>query len=169
MSTATQLTLGGLGIALLILALNLYGFWTVGKKDPAHLAPFGAGVGMGALATMCVGGLYGWAASALAGGANGGGDRAVPGATGGDSRPITTGTTAALTDGGGLLVFILSGVFAVALRSASKKPSRRMLGGLIVGACLAYTAGVAGLLDDTLAPAVNAAGDQLLGFFEGAL
>lgn len=165
--TSTQLSVGGLAIALTVLALNLYGWWTEGGRDPKHLAPFAAGFGMGALATMCVGGLFGWAASALAGGSNTAGDTAVGGTTGADGRDIATGTTATLTEGGALLTFVLSGVFVVAIRAARKKPSRRMLGGLFVGACLAYTAAVSGVLDDTLAAAVNSAGDQVIAWFGG--
>jgi hypothetical protein len=165
--TSTQLTYGGLGIALAILALNLYGFWTVGKRDPKHLGPFAGAFCMGTLATLCIGGLLGWIAGTATAGTNTGGDRAVPGVTGQNGADIPAGTAGQLTPGGALLVFLLSVVFVVALKGAAKKATRRMIGGLICGICLAYTAAGAGLLDSTLTPLVNAAGDRLLGVFGG--
>ena len=164
--TSSQLTYGGLGIALAILALNLWGFWK-GGKDPKTLGPFVAGWGMGALATLCAGGLLGWLAGMATAGTNTTGNRAVPGVTGQDGTDIRPGIAGALTPGGALLTFLLSVVFVVALKGAAKKASRRMVGGLICGICLAYTAATAGMLDSTLTPLVNAAGDRLLAVFGG--
>lgn len=164
--TSTQLTYGGLGIALLILTLNLWGWWT-GGRDPRKLGPFLGAYCMGSLFTLCAGGLLGWAAGMITGGTNTTGNKTVPGVTGTDGADIAPGIAGALTPGGALLVFLLTGVFVIALKSAAKQISWRMIGGLICGVCLTYTAGAAGLLDSTLTPVVNMAGDRVLGVFGG--
>ncbi|MFD3717258.1 hypothetical protein [Streptomyces sp. NPDC058674] len=140
------LTLAGLGISLVILYANARTWWKAGK-DPKTLGPFGAGFTLGALATVCTGGLLGFLAGCTVQATNGTGARVVPGSTGTPSQPLAQGSLGQLTPEGGLVVFLLAAGVTLAWRAAGKDVKKRMAGGLLCGACLCATAGFASLLD----------------------
>lgn len=167
MTTATTLSIGGLGLALAILIANLRPWWK-GSRDPKQLLPFGHGFAVGALATICSGGLLGLLASCSAGAANTAGRRAVPGTTGTSDGSIAHASLGQLTPGGGLMVFLLAVGLVLAWKSTEKKEKKRMAGGAFCGTTLCLTAGVAGLLG-WLPTTVNTSGDWLLGVIGGAV
>lgn len=167
MTTATALSIGGLGLSLAILYANLRPWWK-STRDPKQLLPFGHGFAVGALATICSGGLLGWLASCSAGAANTAGKRAVPGTTGTSDGSIAHASLGQLTPGGGLIVFLLAVGLVLAWKSTEKKERKRMAGGAFCGTTLCLTAGVAGLLA-WLPAVVNGSGDWLLGLVGGAV
>ncbi|AZM46585.1 hypothetical protein DMB38_12860 [Streptomyces sp. WAC 06738] len=162
-----SLTVGGLGVGLAILGVNLWKWWKSPGRDPKALLPFAAGLSLGALATLCAGGLLGVLAGWTAGLNNKAGEVAVPGATGTSSGAVARGSMGALTSGGALLVFLLAVAYVVAWRAANKELKRKLLGGWWSGATLSLSAGAAGILASTLVPLVNDAGGEVLAFFEG--
>lgn len=167
MSTATTLSIGGLGVALAILWANLRPWWK-GGRDPKQLLPFGHGFTVGALATVCAGGVLGLLAGCTAGVANTAGRRAVPGTTGTSDGTIAHASLGQLTPGGGLVVFLLAVGLVIAWKSTGKAEKKRMAGGAFCGSTLCLTAGIAGLL--TWLPSVaNASGGWLLGLVGGAV
>lgn len=168
MTTATTLSIGGLGIALAILIANLRPWWKSKKRDPKDLIPFGSGFAVGALATICGGGILGWLAGCAAGAANTAGRRAVPGATGTPDGSIAHASLGQLTPGGGLVVFLMTVGLVLAWKSTEKKEKKRMAGGVFCGTTLCLTAGIAGLLT-WLPMVVNTSGDWLLGLVGGAV
>lgn len=166
MTGDTQLTLGGLAIALAVLYANLRPWWK-GGRDPKQLAPFGSGFALGALATICAGGLLGWLAGCSAGVTNTVGDKAVPGTTGTTSGALTKGSLGQLTAEGGVVVFLLAVGVVLAWKAAGKLDKRRIAGGMICGTTLCLTAGVAGLLA-WLPQVINGAGAAGRAAIEGA-
>lgn len=159
------LSIGGLGISLVVLYANLRTWWKAGK-DPKTLGPFGAGFALGALSTICAGGILGFLAGCTVQGANGTGNRAVPGATGTQSTPLARGSLGQLTPEGGLVVFLLAAGVFLAWKVSGKDVKKRMAGGLMCGACLCATAGVASLLNG-LPQAANGIGVAIRAAFEG--
>lgn len=145
MTGDTQLTIGGLAIALAVLWANLRPWWK-GGRAPKDLIPFGSGFGLGALSTICAGGLLGWLAGCSAGVTNTLGEKAVPGATGTQSSALSKGSLGNLTPEGGAVVFLLTIALVIAWKAAGKLDKRRMFGGLVCGSTLCLTVGVAGLL-----------------------
>lgn len=163
--TTTQLTFAGAAISLAVLFLNLRPWWK-GGRDPKALIPFGVSFILGALATVCTGGLLGWLAGCSAVGANTAGNKAVPGTTGTSDAALARGSLGALTPEGGVVVFLLAiGVFA-AFKAAGKSDKRRMVGGGFCGATLCLTAGIAGTLD-FLPGVANSIGAGLRSALEG--
>ncbi|MFE0270831.1 hypothetical protein ACFWZY_01625 [Streptomyces sp. NPDC058992] len=155
------LTLTGLALSLIILWANLRPWWT-GSRDPKMLTAFGQGALLGALATLCSGGLLGWLAGCAPGIANTAGDKVVSGATGSaSSAPIARATMGTLTPEGALIVALVTAAVVFAWRKAGKDDKKRTVGGAFCGATLCITAGVAGALA-FLPTLVNDAGAQLV-------
>ncbi|WP_431784347.1 hypothetical protein [Streptomyces chumphonensis] len=163
--TTTSLTLAGAAIALAILYANLRPWWK-GGRDPKQLLPFGQGLLLGALSTLCVGGILGWLVGLIVSAANGAGDRVVSGATGTSSGTLNPGVMGQLTPEGAVVVFLLAVGVVLGWKAASKLDKRRIAGGAFVGATLCLTAGVAGLLG-ILPTAVNAIGQWGVGALNG--
>ncbi|WP_262705530.1 MULTISPECIES: hypothetical protein [Streptomyces] len=140
-----------------ILWLNVRPWWK-GGRDPKALLPYGAGSTIGALSTICVGGALGWGASGIAGLASTAGSKGVSSATGQSSASaLPTGSMGTLTPEGAVVtVLILVGV-ALLHRSSGKQDRRRILGGAVTFAILAFLPGVAGALQ-WLPNLVNEAG-----------
>ncbi|RLU81102.1 hypothetical protein CTZ27_33205 [Streptomyces griseocarneus] len=152
----TSLTFPGAGLSLGITYLNLRPWWKGGRKWK-DLMPFAGAFLLGAVSTMCVGGLLGLLAGCSAVGVNTAGDKAVGGATGQHSGALAHGSLGALTPDGAVVVFLATVAAAAAWKAASKGDQRRMLGGVVCGASLTLTAGVAGALH-WLPAAVNMLG-----------
>lgn len=165
--TSTSLTLAGLALSLAIFYANFRPWWK-GSREAKLLIPFGSGFGLGALGTMCGGGILGWLAGCSAHLANTGGDKGVKGVTGTSSAAaVTHGDLGQLTPEGAVIVFLLTVGTVLAWRAAGKKDKRRMVGGGFCGATLCLTAGVAGMLS-WLPDAINQLGQVLRGAVEGA-
>lgn len=164
---STPLTLTGLAVSGAVLYANLRPWWT-GGRDPKKLIPFGQGFGLGAVATICTGGILGWLAGCAAQGANRAGEKGVQGATGtADAGALARGSLGHLTPEGGAVVFLITIGVVLAWRAAGKGDRRRIGGGGFCGATLCVTAGMASLLD-WLPATVNQAGAVLRSAVEGA-
>ena len=140
------LSLGGVAAALAILWLNLRP-WLKGSRDPKALLPYASGSGLGAPATMCIGGALGWGAAGIAGIATSSGNtgvRSVTGASG--SAPMPTGRMGTLTPEGGVVVCLLLVGVIIMYRAAGKQDKRRIVGGFVTFAILGFLPGVAYLL-----------------------
>lgn len=167
MTGATGLTLTGLAISLAILWANFRPWWK-GSREFKQLIPFGQGFFLGAVSTVCTGGLLGWLAGCSAGAANEGGERGVQAVTGAaGTGALTKGSLGNLTPEGAVIVFLLTVGVVIAWKAAGKQEKKRTLGGAFVGATLCLTAGVASLLN-WLPGTLNALGDQLRTAVEGA-
>ncbi|MEU5608436.1 hypothetical protein AB0H03_06710 [Streptomyces sparsogenes] len=163
--TTYQLTFAGAAISLAVLYLNLRPWWK-GGRNPKDLLPFGGAALLGALSTVCTGGLLGWLAGCSAQGANTAGEKAVPGTTGTQGAALARGTLDQLTPEGGVVVFLLTIAVGAMWKAAGKQDRRRMAGGAFCGATLCLTAGVAGALSG-LPDAANNLGAGLKAALEG--
>lgn len=155
----TALSLGGIVIALGILWANLRPWWKGGSRDPKALIPYGSGAVLGALSTICIGGLLGWGAAGIASLVTRVGDKGISSVAGTGSASVATGRMGALTPGGGAVVVLLLIGVVLLFKSAGKKDKRRIVGGFLTFAVLGILPGVAALLD-FLPNAVNWAGGQ---------
>lgn len=160
-------TTGAIGLDAVVLYANLRPWVKSNDRDPRILAPFGSGLALGALSTLCAGGVLGVLARWLSGAQNTAGSHLVPGSTGQPASELAHGDMGHLSPGGGLVVFVLAAAVALAWRStgkgdAGKALRRRMAGGVLCGVSLGVTVAVASILRTTLVAAVNAGGDQVL-------
>lgn len=164
---STPLTLTGIAVSGAVLYANLRPWWKAGK-DPKGLIPFGQGFGLGAVATICTGGILGWLAGCAAQGANRAGEKGVRGATGTtDTGALAHGSLGHLTPEGATVVTIATAAVVLAWRAAGKLDRRRIVGGAFCGATLCVTAGMASLLG-WLPGAINETGAILRSAIEGA-
>lgn len=165
--TSPGLSLAGLALVLAILWANLRPWWK-GNRDPQQLRAFGTGAFLGALSTMCGGGLLGWLAGCAPNAANTSGAKATQGVTGQTpAETVTTGTLGQLTPEGAVVVFLVAVGTVLAFRAAGKQDKKRMVGGAFCGICLCLTAGVAGALG-FLPDLINQAGTVLKDGVQGA-
>lgn len=165
-----SLTTGGLALALVILFANLRTWWRSKDRDPRLLAPYGGGFALGSLSTLCAGGVLGLLALWTVGANNKAGSTVVPGSTGQPDGTLAHGELGHLSEGGGLMVFILACAMVIAWRATGKGDEgkalrRRMAGGVVSGASLTLTVGVAGILRPTLLALANGSGDQIIAAF----
>ncbi|AZM91445.1 hypothetical protein [Streptomyces sp. W1SF4] len=142
------LSAAGFALCVFVAYLNLRTWWN-GSRDPKLLLHFGQGSLMGALASLCTGGLLGMLAGCTRQGVSAASDKAVTGLTGvGAGEPLAARSLAGqLTPMGALVVAVTAGITFAAYKAASKDDKRRLLGGLVFGLCMTITAGVAGALD----------------------
>ncbi|MFD5027017.1 hypothetical protein [Streptomyces sp. NPDC058373] len=163
----TGITLAGLALSLAIFWANFRPWWK-GSREVKQLLPFGQGFLLGAVSTVCAGGILGWLAGCAATAANQGGDKATVGLTGSNSTaPLARGTLGDLTPEGAILVVLLTVGVILAWKAAGKAEKKRLAGGAFVGATLCLTAGVASLLS-WLPAALNDGGGYLRAAIEGA-
>jgi cytochrome c biogenesis protein CcdA len=165
-----SVTTGGLGISLVILFANLRTWFKSKDRDPRVLAPFGGGIALGSLSTLCAGGVLGLLATWTVHANNKVGGTVVPGSTGQPGSTLTQGSAGRLDEGGGLTVFFLACVMVLAWKATGKGDEgkalrKRMAGGVVCGVTFALTVAVAGVLHDTVVAAANGSGDQVLAFF----
>jgi hypothetical protein len=167
--TAPQgITYGTLVIGLLALAAELadwYPGWEPLRKAPlkhlAGLAPFAFMWAVGALMAMCAGGIIGWATDWFVWGAGWLGDAALIYGVGGERQMVAQGLSQPLTNGGLAMTLIILTVAVIRLRRGGADWSRKR--GLISGATLGLSAGVAAVVAVPLASAVNLAGAWIPG------
>ncbi|WP_371099289.1 hypothetical protein [Streptomyces sanglieri] len=147
MTTQTGVTLAGCLIAIAIMAIYLWKWWTGGRaiKDLISMIQ---GFLNGALTTVCTGGLAGWLAGCTRQAAGGVGGKVISSTTGTDSgTPLATASLGQLTPEGGTVVFLLFVILFFSYKAASKEDKGRLLGFVAAGMILCATAGVAGMLD----------------------
>jgi len=162
------LTYGALIVGLMALAAELanwYPGWKALRKAPlkwvAGLAPFGFMWLVGALMSMCAGGLVGWATGWFVWGAGWLGDGALIYGVGGERQSVPTGLSQPLTNGGLAMTLIILVVAVIRLRKGGMEWNHKR--GLISGATLGLSAGVAAVVAVPLASAVNLAGAWIPG------
>jgi hypothetical protein len=161
------LSLAGLALVCAILWANLRPWWK-GSRDPEQLRAFGTGGLLGAVSTMCSGGLLGWLSGCAPTAANTAGAKATQGVTGqAPGSTVTSGSLGELTPEGAVVVFLITVGTVLAWKAAGKQDKKRMAGGAFCGSCLCLTAGVAGALS-FLPDLVNQAGTVLKDGVQGA-
>lgn len=149
--------LGGIAIAAAVLWANLR-TWLKGNRDPKALIPYGAGSVIGALSTICVGGALGWGAAGTAGLASSWGTRGVSTATGTQgAAALPTGSMGRLTPEGAVVTVLIAVGVVLLYRASGKVDRRRIVGGFVTFAILAFLPGVAAALD-WLPDSVNGVG-----------
>lgn len=166
-SPATSIGAATLLLAALLIVINLKTWFTTPKKPLSVLFPGIQGIVAGVSAALCTGGVIGWAASMIAGATNSI-SGIIPWATGTQDEGVDAGTTSGLSIWGGGVAFAIVVIYLLALRALSgshsdqdKTRRLRLIGGLVVGVCLTYTAGVAAAVTNYLIPWYNSAGEFL--------
>lgn len=159
------LSLAGAAVCVGIAFFNIKKWWD-GGRELKNLAPFAQSTLMGALSSLCAGGILGWLSGCTRQGVSTVGDQAVSGITGtSGGAPIAARSLAGeLTPEGGLVVALAAVITLAAYKAAGKDEKRRVIGGLICGMCLTITAGIAGALDGLpgLVNDVGAAGRSIV-------
>lgn len=163
-----ELTYGALVVGLLALAAELAAWWpgrkAFRKKPMEHvsaLIPFGFMWLVGALMTMCAGGVVGWVTDWFVWGAGWLGDGALIYGVGGQRQAVAQVVSQPLTNGGLAMTLIILTVAVIRLRMGGMEQSHKR--GLISGATLGLSAGVAAVVAVPLASAVNLAGAWIPG------
>ena len=134
-----------------------------GGRNWKALSAFGTAFALGTLCSVATGGLLGQAARRLGQGSNTLGDKLLSVMTGSDSPAVTRHGLAMLQPGGAVALIILLVVVVIWFRGSGKTIRRDMILGIISGAALGPTAGIAGIAAVVLAPAANMAGGWLVG------
>lgn len=135
--------LGGIAVALIIAWLNLRPWWK-GGRDPKALLPYGAGAGIGALATICIGGILGWIAARVAGFSSSMGAKGVETTTGtSGAATLPVGRMGTLTPEGGVITVILLVGVLLLYKTSGKQDRRRIIGGALTFMILGFLPGVA--------------------------
>ncbi|MEW1551490.1 hypothetical protein [Streptomyces tsukubensis] len=156
--TGTQLSYGGLGLAVAVLVLTAARWWRTGRQMPGAAALSG-GLLIGLLSALCSGGLLGLAAHWLTAEAtNPLGDRMT-----GTGALLAEASPAGMTAGGGVATAFLLLVLVLVWRCCDNQLRRQIAAGAVSGSALGLAGGVSGLAAVVLMPAVNAFGDHLLG------
>jgi hypothetical protein len=165
----TGLTYGALVVGLLALAAELASWWPGYKafrKKPlaflSALAPFGFMWLVGALMTMCAGGIVGWLTDWFVWGAGWLGDAALIYGVGGERQAVPQSFSQPLTNGGLAMTLIILVAAIVRLRRGGTATGSHKRG-LVSGATLGLSAGVAAVVAVPLASAVNLAGAWIPG------
>lgn len=163
-------TMGSFAMGLYILVHYLVTWWPGLKKAKGNppevirsLVPFFLAYCYGMLIILGVGGLIGWAADAVVWGVGWVGDGALVFGVGGHRQTLTVGAqTLALTNGGLMIVLILTGAF-LALRGRSKDLKITIGRGSLAGVLTGTVPSVSAAFAIPLASFVNAAGSWLPG------
>ncbi|MFI6639963.1 hypothetical protein [Streptomyces sp. NPDC050504] len=161
----TSLSLAGVGIALAVAWANFRPWWK-GTRDPKALIPYGAGLYLGSLATICIGGALGWGAAGIAGLASGGGDSIVAKLVGTGASQLGSRSAGTLTPAGGVAVALVAVGVGILFKASGKQDKRRIVGGLVTGSVLALLPGIATSLD-WLPSTVNTPGAWAEGYLSG--
>jgi hypothetical protein len=133
------------------------------KRNWAALGPFGWAFTLGTLSSLATGGLMGKAAMGIANGSNTLGSRLLSSLAGADSPTVTRHGITLLSPGGaGALLLVELGLI-IWWRLSGGAVRWQMAMGVISGATLGPTAGIAGIAGVILAPAFNTGGGWLVG------
>ena len=162
----TAISLGGLTIAIALVAVHLRTWWRKGTHDPKELLHGAAGMLLGLEATTCAGGALGWGSSGIAGLLSGAGDKGTHTLTGTGGVGLGHGSLGHLDVYGGPVVVVTLVLVIALYRSCPKNSAerKRIIGGILVGI-------VAGLLPGSAAvfqwvpSTCNAIGLAVVDFF----
>ncbi|MFE5514475.1 hypothetical protein ACFQ9J_28470 [Streptomyces sp. NPDC056529] len=157
----TVINLGGIVIGCAILIGFGIRWWFREGHDASALIPFVLAhlYGMiAALATYTAWSLLGMVTWAAIWAGNAAGYAGLVWGVGGTDRNITRATPVVLTEGGFVIVFLLTVVFLALWLWARKIPRGKLAAGAVSGALLALSGTVAGIAAIPLGSAVNGAG-----------
>ncbi len=157
--TPTQLSVGGLALALVLLMATALRWWRRGFPLPDAFALVG-GLASGLLSALCSGGLLGLAAHLLVGQAANPIGNKVTGH--GSEQLLAHPGPAGLSGPGGVATVLLVAVMALAWRCCDARLRAQIGTGVLSGSALGLAAGVSGLAAATFVPAINHLGDQVL-------
>src|SRR5678815_4877396 len=110
---------------------------------------------VGALMAMCAGGIVGWLTDWFVWGAGWLGDGALIYGVGGERQAVAQGLSQPLTNGGLAMTLIILTVAVIRIRKAGDGLGWSHRRGIISGATLGLSAGVAAVVAVPLASAVN--------------
>ncbi|MFI9463779.1 hypothetical protein [Streptomyces xiamenensis] len=168
--TTDQLTYGGAAVAIGIVAVFLIFWWVKDDHKITKALGIAALLAVGALFTVCTGGLLGVAGGAAANGTNQAG-RIAAGGTGALDGNIATAPTQQLTGGAAIILVVLLAVFAINVYLAKKSQDMLRIARNILlpiaGASLALSAGGAEFLNDYLYSWLNDSGQPLDDWLNG--
>jgi len=142
MNTA-RLTLAGLALALAVLYANLRPWWK-STRDIKQLADLGKGLGMGALAAICPGGILGWPPHTPPRWPTAAARRRPTASPAPAHRGIAHQGMGTLSTAGAVLVFLAAIATYLAWKDAGKRAKWRLVGGMFIAMTMCLTAGVAG-------------------------
>lgn len=162
-------SLGGAAAGTVILVLVVQRWWLKGKKGGKgedggggrnwrDLLPFTLSALYGVLAVLSAGGFLGMATGIGLWGGNAVGDFGLVYGVGGNTSDVTAAARVPLTDGGHVVVLIITCLMIGALRWSKKLPKKQIALGILCGVLLGLNAGVAGALATPEANFANIAG-----------
>lgn len=151
-------TLGGVTTGAALLLLSLIRWWFKEKHKVTALVPFLLSFAYGQLAIITTGGLLGYLGALALWGGNGVGYLALVYGVDGNSPGITRAHQLALTDGGHVVVVLLTCALVGLCVWAKKVPSLKIVVGVVAGVCLGLSGTVAGLCAVPLASGANMLG-----------
>ncbi|MFG2910903.1 hypothetical protein ACGF13_38385 [Kitasatospora sp. NPDC048286] len=167
---ATTLTIGGLfiGMALPLWHVSRFAVGSIkngatATKGALDLVPLGVGMLYGGIATATTSGLIGFSTGAITWFGNLAGSFAMWNATGGETTLAARSSQLQLTGMGNLVLLLLTVAVVGAWKAIPKKAKPRMRLGIISGILLGLSATLGGVVMATVIPAVNAAGEALVG------
>ncbi|MFJ8444007.1 hypothetical protein [Kitasatospora griseola] len=168
--TATTLTIGGLFVGLALPTWHIARFAVSSIKSGAtatkgalDLVPLAAGMLYGGIATATTSGLIGFTTGCITWFGNNAGSLAMWGSTGGTTTLAARTSQYELTDMGNLILLLLTVAILGAWKKIPQKAKPRMRLGIISGTLLGLSATLGGLVMATVIPAVNSAGQALVG------
>lgn len=151
-------TLGGVAVGAVLLVLFTIRWWFKEKHRPSAAVPFLLSVAYGMLLILSGGGLLGRASGVLLWGANGIGDISLVYGFGGGTADVTRAAQLVLTDGGHVVVLLLTVILIGLWKWAGKVPNGKIAAGITSGICLGLSGTVAGVCAVPLASGTNMLG-----------
>jgi hypothetical protein len=164
----TVINLGGVAIGVGAVLMFLVRWWFKEKRQWAALVPFVLAHLYGMLAALATFTAWSalsmvtWAAIWIA---NVAGYAGLVWGVGGNAPIVVRGNPVVLTDGGFVVVFLLTLIMIALWKWAPKVPNGKLAVGAFSGACLALSGSVAGVAAVPLGSAVNLLGVGFTGTF----
>lgn len=164
----TMISLGGVAVGVGITVMFGVRWWFKEKHQLTALVPFILALMYGMLAALATFtawsalGLVTWAAIWIA---NVAGYAGLVVGVGGNDRFVVRGNPVVLTDGGFVVVFLLTLVIIALWKWAPKVPNGKLAAGMFSGVCLALSGSVAGIAAVPLGSAANMLGSGFTGTF----
>jgi hypothetical protein len=151
-------TLGGVTTGAALLLLSLIRWWFKEKHKPAALVPLVLSLAYGQLVILTAGGLLGYIGALALWGGNGVGYLGLVYGVDGNSPNVTRAHQLALSDGGHVVVVLLTVALAGLIIWAKRIPSWKIVLGSVSGVCLGLSGTIAGLCAVPLASGANLIG-----------
>lgn len=165
----TVINLGGVALGVGIILMYAIRWWFKEKHQPTALIPFVLAHAYGLLAALAAFtswsalGIATWAAIWLA---NVAGYAGLVWGVGGNAPLVTRGQPVVLTDGGFVIVFLLTLAFIALWKWAPRVSNEKLGAGAFSGVCLALSGSVAGAAAVPLGSAANMLGAGFTGTFQ---